>query len=452
MRVRKLLPTLLVLVVALAAGVLCLVLPPLYAFEPQPLIGIVLVLLGATAALWRDRRPAVRVVLRLLGAALLWGTVLWCALSQIVSFSDPTSLVLARRALPVVLFAGIWAYFWLPRAWQQRTLLAVIVPCVAALGFTGWVDTPHTANFQPYYLAVDSHQTLYATDRDTAVIRVFGPDGSLRAKLWPGLANYKGPPGPGFSPTGPFSDPDHLSLPTPTKGSAKTTAFWTPQRDTFQFCGLATDSRDRLYVPDPFHGVVLRFGSDGYLQARWPMPIAFQPSSGCIAAHGPDTIYLADARGVVFTFTPDGHQLARWQLPEPIGEMAVSPDGARVYALSSTRVYALDVNTGAISSWSLTTTSGSIVALPSGRVVVGNHLTMLLDVYCPDGTVCARIGTTGDLPGQFSQLAGLATDTSGRIYVADFEHRVIQCFTPTGHITALYWSVEDDEQFEGQRV
>lgn len=451
MRIRKLLPTLLVLVVALAAGVLCLLLPPLYAFEPRPFIGIILVLFGATAALWRGRRPVVRLVSRLLGAALLWGTVLWCALSQIIAFSDPPSIVQARRALPIVLFAAVWAYFWLPRAWQQRTLLAVVMPCVLALGFTGWVNTPHTANFQPYYLAVDTHQTLYATDRDTSVIRVFGPDGSLRAKLWPGLANYQGPPGPGFSPPGPFSDPDHLSLPA-VKRSAKTTTFWTPLRDSFQFCGLATDALDRLYVPDVLHGRVLRFGSDGYLQARWPLPIAFQPSSGCIAAYGRDTVYMADSRGVVFTFTPDGRLLARRQFPEPIGEMTVSPDGARVYALASTRIYSLEVSSGALSSWSLTTTSGSIVVLPSGRVIVGDHLSMLLDVYCPDGTVCAHIGTTGDLPGQFSQLAGLATDSGGRIYVADFEHRVIQCFTPAGRITALYWSVEDDEQHEGQRV
>ncbi|HEX8033677.1 MAG TPA: hypothetical protein VF510_07505 [Ktedonobacterales bacterium] len=448
---RTLLPTLLVLIVALAAAVLCLVMPPLYAFEPRPLIGITLVLLGATAALWRDRRPAVRALSRLLGAALLWGTVLWCALSQIIAFSDSPSVILARRALPIVLFSGVWAYFCLPRAWQQRALLAVIVPCVVALGFTGWVDTPHTVNFQPYYLAVDSHQTLYATDRDTSVIRVFGPDGSLRAKLWPGLANYQGPPGPGFSPPGPFSDPDHLSLPA-TNGSAKTTPFWTPQRDSFHFCGLATDSLDRLYVPDPLHGIVLRFGSDGYLQARWPLPIAFQFSSGCIAANARDTVYLADARGAVLTFASDGRLLARRQLPEPIGEMSVSPDGARVYVLSSTRVYALDVSSGAIASWMLTTTSGSIVALPSGRVVVGNHLSMLLDVYCPGGNVCAHIGTTGELPGQFSQLAGLATDSYGRIYVADYQHRVIQCFTPAGHITALYSSVEDDEQHEGRRV
>ncbi len=450
MRVRNLQPTLLVVLVAVAAGVLCVMMPPLVAFEPQRVAGIVLVVIGTTAALWRDTRPRVRAVTHLLGAIVLWATILWCAASQIISLSEPITLILARRILPILLFVGLWAYFWLPRAWQQRAAVAVIVPCVVVFVFAGWIDVPNVLYFQPFYLAVDSHQTLYATDKDASVIRVFGPDGSLRAKLWPGLASRQGPPGPGFSPTGPYGDPDRLGL-SPIKSINSKVAIWTPQRDPFLFCGIAVDAYDHLYVPDSRHGNMLRFGDDGHLQARWPLPVDYQASPGCIAI-GQDRIFLADQRGAVLTLTPDGQTLARWQLPDPIGDITISPDGLTIYALSSTRVYAIDVRTSKTSSWGLATVSGGIAALSSGRVVVGNHYSTLLDIYCADGRVCDKIGGFGDWPGQFNQIGGLTTDRAGRLYVADYGNRVVQCFTPAGHISALYWSVEDDEAGEGRRI
>lgn len=450
MRVRNLQATLLVVVVAVMAGILCVVMPPLVAFEPQTVAGIALVVIGAAAALWPDMRPRVRAVTHLSGAVVLWGTILWCVLSQTMSLSEYVSVILARRALPILLFAVVWAYFWLPRAWQQRAAVAVIIPCIVVFFFAGWIDAPNVLYFQPYYLAVDSHQTLYATDKDASVIRVFGPDGSLRAKLWPGLASRQGPPGPGFSPTGPYGDPDRLGL-SPIKSINATVSLWTPQRDPFVFCGIAVDAHDRLYVPDPKHRNVLRFGGDGHLQVRWSLPADFQATSGCVAT-GPDRVYLADQRGAVLTLTPDGQLLARWQLPDAIGDVTTSPDGMSLYALSSTRVYMVDVRTGKADSWALRTASGGIAVLSPGRVVVGNHYSTLLDIYCTDGRVCGQIGGFGEWPGQFGQLGGLTTDRAGRIYVADYRNRVVQCFTSAGHISALYWSVEDDEAGEGRRV
>jgi sugar lactone lactonase YvrE len=75
-----------------------------------------------------------------------------------------------------------------------------------------------------------------------------------------------------------------------------------------------------------------------------------------------------------------------------------------------------------------------------------------LEVRWLDGSVCGAYGaasgqsqTSSDQPGQLGQLGGLAQDADGRIYVADVGHRVIQRFTASGHIDALYWSIEDDE-------
>lgn len=445
MRAREPGPAALALILAAAAAILCLEMPPLVAFEPRPLLGLAIDVLGATAALWPGDRP-IHTAVRVAGATTLWLTVMWCVLTRPAPFSQPEGIILAQRAMPVLLVAGVWAALRLAQSWQRRTVIAVITPSIVALAIIGWINVPQTVNFQPNLLAIDSHGTLYATDRDSSVIRVFGPDGSLRAKLWPGLAVRQGPPGPGFSPTGPFNDPERLGLvPTAVAGgaAARGGAAWSPKSDPFQFCGLAVDARDRLYVPDPENGAMLRFGADGYLQARWPLPADFQASPGCVAAAA-DRVYLA-MRGAVLALTSEGRTLARWPLPDAAGAMSASPDGAHVYVLSVSHIYAIDTDTGKVAAWKLMAPSGGIVALSSGRVVVGDHLHAMLDVYCSDGRLCAHVGGPGEWPGQFWQLAGLATDPQGRLYVADYGHRVVQSFTPAGHVTELYWSVEDDQ-------
>lgn len=452
MRASKLLPSAFVLVVALAGGALCLTLPPLVAFEPRPALGLAAILVGGTAALWPGNHPVAGAV-RALGAAALWLVIAWCVLSQPMPFSASASVVLGQRALPVALVAGVWTVLRLPRSWQRRMAVAVYVPSLVGLTCAGWLNVPQTVDFKPDRLAIDSHGTLYVSDLDASVIRVFGPDGALRAKLWPGLASVLGPPGLGFSATGPFNDPERIGLPSGVTVSGTTVGgvAWTPKSDPFQFCGLAVDAGDRLYVPDPKHGVMLRFGADGYLQARWPFPQDFQPSADCVAAAA-DRVYLADARGAVLTLTPGGETLSRWPLPDAIGGVSIAPDGRHVYALSIAHIFALDTQSGAVASWQLAAPSGGIVALPSGRVVVGDHVNVALDIYCPDGRMCGHVGAFGQGVGQFWQLGGLAADRAGRLYVADFGNRAVQAFTPAGRLTALYWSIEDDEERGERRV
>ena len=450
MRARKMLSSAFVLVVALAGSALCLTLPPQIAFEPRPALGLAAILIGTVAALWPGSWR-IAVAVRVAGVVTLWLTIAWCALSQPIPFSASASVVLGQRALPVALVAGAWTIPRLSRSWQRRMAVAVYVPSIVGLTFAGWLNVPQTVDFKPDRLAIDSHGTLYVSDLDASVIRIFGSDGTLRAKLWPGLASVLGPPGPGFSATGPFNDPERIGLPPGVTASGTTIggAAWTPKSDPFQFCGLAVDGRDRLYVPDPKHGVMLRFGADGYLQTRWPFPPDFQPSQDCVAAAA-DRVYLADARGMILALTPDGETLSRWPLPDAIGGLSVAPDGRHVYTLSISHIFALDMQSGAVAAWQLAAPSGGIVALPSGRVVVGDHVNVTLDVYCADGRLCGHVGAFGQGVGQLWQLGGLAADGRGRLYVADFGNRAVQAFTPAGRLTALYWSIEDDQE-RGER-
>ncbi|HEY7835242.1 MAG TPA: hypothetical protein VIG30_16825 [Ktedonobacterales bacterium] len=451
----------LLVVAALACA---LVLPPQIGLRPAPLTALPLVALGAVllAAPFWPLRATAEVAwghaarwLRWLGAALLWGVIAWCALSQPAPLTQPRSLVWSLRGLPVALAAALWLWPLVPCAWQRRAVVAVALPTLLGLALVAWSSPPRPLDFQPYYAAVDSHGTVYVSDASSPVIRVFAPNGTLRAKLRPGLASARGIPGPGFMPPGPYNDPDGLGVPRATPGSGVVTSTLQPYpfgTDDFWFMGLALDAQDRLWVPDWMRGRMLAFAPDGRLVARWPLPAGYSPSLGCVAVAG-SSLYLSGSDGSVWRLDFAGHVLARWTLPEPvIGGISPAPDGSALYALARARVYRIALPAGTWSAWALPAPTGplgqpyqAILALPGGRLLVADLAARRVDLYRADGTSAGHWGGPGAWPGQFGQVGGLARDPSGNVYVADVDHRALQRFTPAGQVNALYRSPDDDE-------
>jgi sugar lactone lactonase YvrE len=396
-----------------------------------------------------------RPVLFTVGAALLWLLVSWCVFSQISPLTEPRSLTWGLRGLPLVLALGLWLWLLLPGSWQRRALLAVVVPSLLALTLVAWSRPPHPLDFQPYYVAVDRNGTFYVTDAYAPVIRVFGPDGSLRYKLRPGLASVQGPPGPGFMPPGPYNDPDGLGVPQSTPGARTISGALNPIPygvDDFWFCGMAIDANHNLYVTDWMRGRMLRFGPTGRLLARWTLPQGFSPSLNCLATFGNDLL-LSDTHGAVLRVDTSGHTLARWVIPERIvGGIAVAPDGTTIYAVAKARVYRINPLTGAHSSWALpapttaldTPYQGALV-LDANRIAITDLSLHRLDLFSPDGKPLGAWGKHGIWPGEFQQVGSLARDAYGQVYVCDFDGRVVQRFSQSGKINALYWSPDDDE-------
>ncbi|HKT40546.1 MAG TPA: hypothetical protein VJR48_19395, partial [Ktedonobacterales bacterium] len=396
-----------------------------------------------------------RSALFIAGAALLWLLVGWCVFSQISPVTEPRSLTWGLRGLPLVLALGLWLWLLLPRSWQRRALLAVIVPSLLALALVAWSRPPHPLDFQPYYVAVDSTGTFYVTDAYAPVIRVFGPDGALRYKLRPGLASMQGPPGPGFMPPGPYNDPDGLGVPRSTPGARAISGVLNPIPygvDDFWFCGMTVATNHDLYVTDWMRGRMLRFSPTGRLLARWNLPQGYEPSLNCIAMLG-NALLLSDTHGAVLRVDTSGHLLARWTIPERLfGGISVAPDGKAVYALSQSRVYRINPSTGAMSSWALpapTTTLRTpyqaVLALDANHIAVTDLGLHRLDLFAPDGKPLGALGKHGIWPGEFQQVGGLARDAHGQVYICDFDGRVVQRFSPSGTINALYWSPDDDE-------
>jgi hypothetical protein len=261
------------------------------------------------------------------------------------------------------------------------------------------------------------------------------------------------------------------SLVTGTLPSASTpgTTVTPSHHDEFAFCGLAVDATDRLFVPDPMHGLLLRIRPDGRLDARWPLPSKFGRVPGCIAIAGPD-LYLTGVTAVLH-LDLNGHLLARWPLPTmppsatpPLASgITVSPDDSAVFALLGTQLYRLDPHSGAVTVWAANVPSSSqaaspaptflrhppvirqVLALGSDRVAVTDIANAGVTLYCGDGHPCAHLGQLGPAPGQLEQTAGLARDTTGGLYLADMELGAVERFTPAFRVTAVFWSPDDDE-------
>ena len=77
----------------------------------------------------------------------------------------------------------------------------------------------------------------------------------------------------------------------------------------------------------------------------------------------------------------------------------------------------------------------AIVVEKDGNVLVSDWGSNdVLRVNLDSDQIIARLGSQGFWPGQFRAMGGMALDQEGRIYVADWQHRVIERFTPDGKI------------------
>ncbi len=444
---------------ALGALAISISMPPLVAFRPQPLAAGTLSLAGAAALLvppflsrgFVHRWPLV--IIQIAGFLLLWGVIGWAALAQPAPLDRSWTRVIAWRLLPVVALAGLAAVLLVRVAWQRRAMLALALPTLLAVSFIAVSTPPQVLDFRPYWLAVDSHGTLYVTDVESPVIRVFAPDGSLRAKLRPRIAARLGPPGTGFSPPGPWNDPYNLGVPGLGNQSQSQYGWltpWPPNTDEFLFCGLAIDGQDRLYVLDWLGNQMLRFTPAGWLDAIWPLPKDYQPATGCLTI-GQDRLYVADQRGEILTYDLSGHWLGTETLPGPT--QGISADRAgHLYALIGNRLWRETLASHQAIQWNLPPPRGpvglpyeTVLALRGNQVLVSDQNTNQLLRYSGNGRFLGALGGSGNQPGRFAGIGGLALSADGHLYVTDFDHRVVQRFASTGTIDGLYRGPDDDE-------
>ena len=152
-------------------------------------------------AAWRRK-----LVPMFVGVALLLVILSAGVITQPSQLSVPIVAIWPLRLALVLLVALSWAFLMHPPPWLGRALLAFSIPTVLVLllwggpataaQLFGWRLYVPVSNFAPFWLAVDTHGTLYATDVNGGLIWVFDSTGSPKGTLRPG----KAPPVPPAEP------------------------------------------------------------------------------------------------------------------------------------------------------------------------------------------------------------------------------------------------------------
>ena len=347
----------------LSAATLILVMqnPVHVSYQPRLVETLAVTFAGIALMGWGTLRGKLAPVLW--GAGVLLGTIALGLATQPPQLGVGTAPVWPLRTALVLLVAAAWAFLAPAAVGAPRhggcadpTTLGLICvggPALAGqvLGQRQFYPNPY---FSPYWLAVDSRGTLYASNSQGGAVYVFDASGMPRGTLNPTVVTGAGTPGPGIVPIGllaPLSLPGSSVIPTATPFTTTITADLQP---IYTYCGLAVDPNDNLYLMDlvdPNNRAILRFNRDGVITARWPAPATFEPTRGCIAADA-NHVYLSSLYGQIFALDGDGKVTRELKVDfQPFG---MAPDGdGDLMVIGPTVLNQLNLDTGEIISSTL---------------------------------------------------------------------------------------------------
>ncbi len=191
-----------------------------------------------------------------------------------------------------------------------------------------------------------------------------------------------------------------------------------------EVAGVATDSRDRVYVFNRGEHPIIVFDADGKFLDAWGEGV-FTNAHG-IFIGSDDRIYCADNFDhTVRIFRPDGTLL------QTLGEKdKPSETGFDIGTFTVQR---------AAEPFNMVT---NVALSPDGALYVADgYGNARVHKFSADGALLFSWGEPGKGPGQFQLPHAIAVDSGGRVYVADRENSRIQVFTANGEYVTEWTNV-----------
>jgi DNA-binding beta-propeller fold protein YncE len=189
--------------------------------------------------------------------------------------------------------------------------------------------------------------------------------------------------------------------------------------------GVATDSRDRVFVFNRGEHPVIVFDRDGRFLEAWGEGQFVRPHGIWIGSD--DAIYLTDDLDhTVQKYTPDGRLL--WKLGK-------SGHG------SDTGVQKSDYRTINRGGPPFNQPTNLTIGADGSLYISDGYGNARIHKYSPDGKLLLSWGEPGAGPGQFNLPHGIGIVSSGRVLVADRENSRIQVFSPDGEFLAEWTDV-----------
>ncbi len=341
---------------------------------------------------------------------------------------------------------------------RQVTPAGVVTTLAGLAGITGSADgTGRAARFYyPYGVATDSSGNVYVADSGNNTIRKITPAGDVTTMA--GLA-------------GSFGSAD---------GTGRAARFGNPY-------GVATDSSGNVYVADTYNYTIRKITPAGVVTTLAGLAAITGSDDGTgsaarfyfpwgVATDSSGNVYVADSsNSTIRKITPAGVVTT---LAGEAGNTGYSADGtgsaarfsypSGVATDSSGNVYVADRSTiRKITPAAVVTTlageagnggsadgTGSaaqfsapygVATDSSGNVYVADTFNSTIRKITPAGvvtTLAGLAGSNGSADGtgsaaRFYRPWGVATDSSGNVFVAEFENSTIRKITPTGEVTTL---------------
>lgn len=289
------------------------------------------------------------------------------------------------------------------------------VTTLAGNGASNVVDGPaSTASFvDPIGIALDTTTgNLFVTDTLYHVIRKITPSGLV--STYAGVAMFGGA----------------------TNGSALTATFNGPD-------GVAVDSLGNVYVADFYGSLIRKITPAGVVST-------FAGSGTAALVNGTGTAAsLSNPRGLAID-TKDNLYVAD-STNHAIRK--ITPAGV-VSTLAGSGVVGSANGTGTAASFNNPT---GVAVDTAGNVYVADTVNQLIRKITPAGVVSTLAGTVGVVgsangtgtAASFNVPTGVAVDTAGNVYVADYWSRLIRKITPAGVVSTLAGTVGQTQFKDG---
>lgn len=209
---------------------------------------------------------------------------------------------------------------------------------------------------------------------------------------------------------------------------------WEQMPDGWSFvevAGVATDSRDRVYVFCRGDHPMIVFDKEGQFLSAWGEGVFNNP-------HG----VFIDGKDQVWCVDNGDHTVRRFDtagaLQQTIGEAGHEADTG--FALDASPV---QKGAGPFNRCT------NVAVLPNGDFYVADgYGNARVHKFGKDGTLQFSWGEPGAGPGQFNLPHGIAVDSAGLVYVADRENSRVQIFSPKGdYLREWNWTARPCDLF-----
>jgi DNA-binding beta-propeller fold protein YncE len=184
--------------------------------------------------------------------------------------------------------------------------------------------------------------------------------------------------------------------------------------------GIATDSRDRVYVFNRSKHPVAVFESDGRFLGTWGEDIPFGIPHG-ITITPDDIVWCTDTGDhAVRKFTLEGKLLQTLGTPNQPSDSGYIPNPS--LSLESIKRGAAPFNKPT-----------KVAGAPNGEIyITDGYGNARVHRFSATGALIQSWGEPGDGPGEFNAPHGVWVHTDGRVFVCDRENSRVQIFNSTG--------------------